>query len=424
MTRVLPIVSGVSFLLLFPGFFVYHYAVASGRIPPVLGGWFTYVCLGVGIAFVAFVPPILVEKFPKAPVGFSIFIGLVGWCAAWTGYHLLQSTGPVGYLAEEQIAEMLIGWGALFMVGMFLPVRSRWFAWACVGGIGGMALITASHINPSTFMFDLKRTFNIEEVASYQAMAGVALMTALAILARFQHSPIGFAVMAAPMALLFVLGARTELVGYALLFLAVCLIGFVKSPKNWLNIGLAVSAVAVMAVAGSDRFLNSRQLELLRLSESGSWNSRSYLTEIAVWQITESPVTGLYAGHFDAGGKGEYAHNALSAWVAFGFPGFALYAAMILWASFVCWRRVLLSKDIPPVWWFAFHVNFVALVFALGSKAVFWPMPALGWGAAIGAMALDGSQPVPELEPTAAQREPVREPEPRQRAPYHSQIAS
>lgn len=39
--------TSVSFLLLFPGFFLYHFAAGVGLVPRFLGGWFGPLSVGV-----------------------------------------------------------------------------------------------------------------------------------------------------------------------------------------------------------------------------------------------------------------------------------------------------------------------------------------------------------------------------------------
>jgi hypothetical protein len=90
----------------------------------------------------------------------------------------------------------------------------------------------------------------------------------------------------------------------------------------------------------------------------------------------------------EGGGKGKYAHNALSAWVSFGLLGFIAYVGVTVAALFKA-AAALLRRHPDPLWKFAFYVNMSSTVLIVAAKPVFWPMVALGWGLTVNAEAKD-----------------------------------
>ena len=131
-----------------------------------------------------------------------------------------------------------------------------------------------------------------------------------------------------------------------------------------------------------------RQFEVLDFSSSKSWAGRLALQRIALGQIAENPLTGKFGGHvltedtgkYAKGHTGRYAHNALSAWVSYGIPGFLMYVSLTLIGFLVPAYHIILKQQDTQLWTFAFMINFVCLLLIIVSKPVYWPLPALGWG--------------------------------------------
>ena len=148
----------------------------------------------------------------------------------------------------------------------------------------------------------------------------------------------------------------------------------------------AISAPAPAESAELPRL--SRIFEVLDISSSKSWAGRLSLQRKALDQIAENPLMGKFGGHvlredtgkFAKGHTGRYAHNALSAWVAYGLAGFIIYVLLTLYGFLVPARQVVLNRQDAPLWTFAFMLNFVCLLLIIVSKPVYWPLPALGWG--------------------------------------------
>lgn len=126
---------------------------------------------------------------------------------------------------------------------------------------------------------------------------------------------------------------------------------------------------------------DSRQFEVLDLARSTSWSERLQLSEFAWRQISEHPIMGVFGGHYYANDKGElgsYAHNILSAWVSFGFFGFAMYLALASWAFIA--SIIGFARSSTPLWRLSLYLNAFSFILIIFAKEFLWATIALGWG--------------------------------------------
>jgi O-antigen ligase len=146
---------------------------------------------------------------------------------------------------------------------------------------------------------------------------------------------------------------------------------------------LALSIVAGLGVAAANLEVLqvSRQLEILDLSESSSWVVREYFQQQALGQISDSPILGVYGGHWIFG-EGNYSHNALSAWVSLGLPGFLIYMALCI-VSAMASVRALMRRPTSRYAQLATLVSIPTLFLVVLAKPVFWELPPLAWATAV-----------------------------------------
>ncbi|QHC50212.1 hypothetical protein EKK97_12285 [Billgrantia tianxiuensis] len=160
------------------------------------------------------------------------------------------------------------------------------------------------------------------------------------------------------------------------------------SVKYMLTLLAVVAALIALVVSQFEALAGSRQLQILDLSGTSSWLARQNLGQRAVEQILENPLLGRFGGHISSAEvTGGYAHSMLSAWVNYGLLGFVLYLGLTVSAFFGAAYRMLVVGDRAAGWVFAFSINFVCLLLIVLAKPVFWPLPALGWGAYANALA-------------------------------------
>jgi hypothetical protein len=107
------------------------------------------------------------------------------------------------------------------------------------------------------------------------------------------------------------------------------------------------------------------------------------MTDRAWEQIVASPIFGLYGGHW-LFGSGDYAHNALSAWVSLGLVGFILYVGLCVVGT-VASVQGLIALPFSGTAQMATLLNVSSLLLIILAKPVFWEMPAFAWGLAAAA---------------------------------------
>jgi hypothetical protein len=310
---------------------------------------------------------------------FLLFLALIFWTVLWLSYNIFVTPVHSEHMA---LAATLSFWAGMFCVGLLLPLHSRrfkkvlWVAWA------GMIVLAALTFDATQFQSVGSVT---EGVATYQQTARSMLVTSAMMIATTPKAPIRIGVAAASFATLFVLGGRSELVG---LVAAYTLMEFLLNRRS--AMGRAMLSLGILTtlgfIASNLQILQaSRQLEILHFTESGSWLARVQFLRLALGQISESPLLGVYGGHRFFG-EGAYAHNILSAWVSLGLPGFLIYLSL----SFGCaWTSLrLLIEDVSSrSARMATLMNTSAIILVLFSKSVYWELPPFAWATLLFAIA-------------------------------------
>lgn len=378
--------SAMFFLALFPLFFFYHYAIASGLMSAVAGGWFGVVSLLGAILFLPFWFRCLARLRQDALIFVfitGIFFSLVG---SWLVIHYLfgsafQSRQDV----VEQVGGVLIQWFTILMIGLYWPENSPRFQVALWVSLVLMAVIIITHLNMSNLMFDARRFWGISEgVATYQGFARSLAFTGFALLA-INQSPLRQLLLIGTLCiLLFLCGARAEFLGFLLIMPLVLWVGF-RRFRGWLVVAAFVVMLGVIvAAANLDTLSSSRQFQFLNPETWSSYQARQTLLESGVIGILGSPIFGDYAGHVrDSGGTGSYIHNMLSAWRQFGLLTFLLYVGLILISLWIAYRSVIHHRQNSWITYMALYINAFCLLMVIAATSVFWAPVALGWGLAV-----------------------------------------
>lgn len=371
----------LGFYVLFPVYFFYHFLVTAGVIPRFLGGLFGPATVVLTLAFGICTRSVLGRYLQAARVVFLGYGLLITHWLAWFIIHHYSTTMPYRDEAAEQVVALLLMTFALFMIGVALPFERDRFHKSMLASLFFIAGLVVVVFDPESLTFNPRGIYDVwDGVASYQGYATSALLVILFLLGSCSKLGSRILLSIGGAALLFCVGARSEL--YAFIALAVTMI-VVESRRSAAVVLLTFSLVSVAAYfvfGNEDLFTGSRQLNVWDLNSDQSWIGRQDYLIVAVRQITEHPFLGVYGGQFEAGDRGTYAHNALSAWVMFGFVGFVLYVALTSGCAVVSVRRYLRDRSSLSIWRYSLYVNVVALLLIIVSKSLFWPIPALGWG--------------------------------------------
>lgn len=367
-------------IVLFPGYFIYHWGVFYGYWPAVFGGLFGPV---LSIAPVLLLPALAVVLRSRGTslVWVVTIQVLFGYSIVYTVLHHTLGTGleSTREAAEQALAAVMLMF-ALFLVGLTAPWSSARFGRVLgIGGLICLLLLGWSLVRDTGLGFGSP----IHETASsYQGLAR-SLMFVFLVFVSISDSGIarttGFALGAIG---LFAMGARSEFVGFLFGSAALALAprGFVlRRLAVLMFITMTVMLIINFAVQAEAGTGFARFAQLMDLSTSTSWQHRQYQTDEAWRQIAASPIFGSFGAHQAVGGTGDYAHNYLSAWVAFGLPGFLGYSVAVITTVVYSCRRVR-RRDRSPVWRVSFSLGMACLLLVALSKSIFWSLPALVWG--------------------------------------------
>ena len=376
--------ANIGFILFFPIFFFFHFAIAWLNLPLHIG-LFGETALLIVILFPTLFFPAVFRVMQGSSLISIIFFLLLGYCALWTlGGMALIPTDEIPEGAIPQLASLIALWTALFFTGLFVNVDSTVMRWLVSISLLGMAGIVAHFIDPHYFVMNPNWLFQNHSVTSYQGFTRSAMITAIALISAMRNITWRLVLSSLCIFLVFTLGARSEL--YGLIFVIAAFESFraLRKPLAILPVMLVVLIVMGTLIGNFDTISSSRQFNVLDLSQDTSWTLRESETSFAMRQISDSPILGEFAGHFDAGSAGTYSHTVLSSWVSFGLVGFLLYiviSIISLWKTIKAGCREIMSTR----WRFAFYMNVSSFIMILGAKPVFWPIIALAWGATVNA---------------------------------------
>jgi hypothetical protein len=371
--------SNIGLLLLFPGFFFWHFGLATGIIPFHVG---LYGLISAILA-VIFLTVFVMKWMNLAARSYFALTAwaLVAYGAIWTMANAVGNPPPG---ATAQFAVTLISWIALLSAGAFMRLDSPAFRSALLISWATMSAIVLVNVDGLYFN---ARAFAVsdEAVATYQGFARSMMVTSILILAFVDTLWKRILISLASIAIVFLMMARSELYGLIVAILVVEGIYAIRRGRRMAILMVAIAGFTLLVLNNLEYLMSSRQLQILNLSEATSWLARQEAQRIALEQISHSPLSGMFGGHYYAsptGGLGNYAHNALSAWVTLGLPGFLIYVGLSLWATAGSVMKLLRTED--SAWRLSVYLNASAFVLIIFAKSVFWTPVALGWGVYIG----------------------------------------
>lgn len=356
--------SALFFILLFPGFFFYHYAVAKMYIPPLLGGYFGVISLaGISLMFIFGYRALLKLNLAALVLGLILILTI--------------SVAALNYLVgnpPEYYREIFI-WSIsgvvynflLFFLGRYFYICSYGFYFVL---LLMMALLVLFNVGDAG-IFYLKGEAGeySDEVATYQGFGRSLLVLALVLSAyAFNNKKIFIFVFLVSVAALFFNGARTEFVLYLVAIFALYMLYAFRDMFYLLGLFMTFILVGLIGFFAMDFLPSSRMFQLLDISSASSFQSRSFLLEYSVKEMLSNPanlLVGSY-GHYTAvGGIGSYPHNIFSAWVNLGIVGFVLYLVLvfILWFYAFSWYG-LCGINIYRVYFAFLVVLTLALLFS------------------------------------------------------------
>ncbi len=336
--------SMLSVLLLFPGFFLYNYLIATGIIPAFLGGYFGVVTIFLLVLFlIANIKELLIKKTLVE----IIFFILIAWSVVIviTQYILGQ---PDHYSLE------MMHWsisGLVFNVLLYLIAKdlslNKAFSVLLFFALLLITTLVVTNIGPSgIYSVGLHaHEFGNENVSTYQGFArSLIFISILLVVYYFGNTKALIVVISLSFLALFFIGARTEMV---LLLASTFALLAIKSMSSWrvLFVMFSLSMLLFIAIINVPEMIpGSRMLELSSIFDSSSAQARANLSLLGWNIIAESPIIGNYGAYTVFGGIGSYPHNLLSAWVNLGLPGFAMYLIILFLLWYYLFQLFLARK--------------------------------------------------------------------------------
>lgn len=323
----------LSFLLLFPGYFLYHYAVGRAYILPVLGGYFGIVAALLLVPLAISNLKLVVKNF-DLPVLIFFFIILLTFIVTFTHY---AAAYPIKFYEEMFVWSIS---GAVFnLVCFFLATRldihrvAKYGYWL----IFLMVSIVISNIGDRGIFYLKAEADNLSDIVSgYQGFARSIVVTLLITCAYYFNRGIRFySLVIFGLFGLFFNGARTEFILYIFVLVLIKFFYSIRSFKALLNLLLLITISVFVVVISIDYLPDSRMLLLLDFSSGSSGEIRWRQIVFALEKISQNPILGDYGSYVELGSVGSYPHNVLSAWLNLGLVGFFLYIVlfMALWIT-------------------------------------------------------------------------------------------
>jgi hypothetical protein len=327
----------LAFLLLFPGFFLYHSALGLGYIGAFAGGFFTPSALLVALPLLlAYGAQLRRSAGPGA--GELAFFGFLLYTGA---ILMLQVAAGADATITRTHLLFLLNAIVVFIIFRLLDVTAISLQRTALACLMLMSAIVFSFAQDGVFYLGaLGRARDPDSVATYQGFSRSYLFVYLVVIVHLHRGAARLALYLLAGATLYINGARSE---FVVMLSSIPLIELYRTRQR-IRLLLLLCALPlllkVVLAYGTPYLPENRTLELLDLSQSSSALLRHELTEQALSTIAKHPLQGDYASY----APGNYAHNILSAWVDLGLFGFLSLIALLLWPL----QRLFLACFLRP----------------------------------------------------------------------------
>jgi len=382
-------VAQFGFIVLFPGYVIYHYGVVAGWFPAFAGGLFGSAAMVVSLFGLTYVLGILISRVSSVPFLEYAFLLLLGYMLVWTVGAVVVADRTYEITAVTGSFSTIVIWIAVYFIGVHMRLPMHGPGWVLVSlGVAVLACFVHAIVMHDSFLGPFLMFSGAQGDASTYQGIGRAVVVLAVVLAYLQRRFSGqLTVLAGALIVLLALGSRAHLFATVfLLIVHVVLFGF-RGRNLFTNLAAIVAFLMVGYFAASV-FLETRAAEIFDLTLSSSWNARQEALQEALRVIESNPFFGNFGYYL--GESTGYAHNIISAWTEYGIVGFLLFIALMLYALGVSGYRVLFRRSCPPVWIIAFQFNLVAFFLALTSEPILASVfPALGWGFTVQAFRTD-----------------------------------
>lgn len=241
-------------------------------------------------------------------------------------------------------------------------------------------------VSQKTFTFSLK-TLSLsdsDDFATYQGLARSVSLASAFVLPFIKRRLFFWIFSCTSLFSVFMLGSRSELIFLLVFILSIILINLTRGGMKD-RIGMfflcTISIVSIVLFSPNIDSTDNRNLQLVDIKDSTSYQGRSNFREIALKQIYESPILGDFGGHvYATGSEGGYSHDIFSSWVNLGLVGFVFYLLLTLIPIFMSLKEIIFKRVYNENLVFIVSFGLSTLVLIVFAKPFFWPVPAILWG--------------------------------------------
>ena len=374
------VVANASFLIVYPGYFIYNTFVSLGYISStdlsnhVVKSLFLVYLILFSANFI-----LIIQK--------SIYINFILFLLFYMVFCTVFSIfiAPPGTL--QQSISAIVSIFVIFTIGLFMDEKNKFMK----------LFIFISYFVICLLIFNLKDGVkfspqyfsNIDDSATYQDFSLWATVTFIFTISIIKNYYIRLIFYVISLVAIYFLSARSELAGFVMSSFVVEYAYLARNKLFFFLSPIFVIFIIFSLYGSSDDIMYfvmdnigwSRQLNIFDLEVDESWYVRSEFSNYSWGVIKSNPIFGSFGDHYYAANPpmtGAYAHNALSAWVNYGAVGFAIYLGLTVWAVGNSMFRFLVLKD--ETMRLSLFVNSFTLILIIFAKSVFWPLVALGWG--------------------------------------------
>jgi len=362
-------IANISFIMLFPCFFIYNCAVIFGYITPFLGGYFGNVALILsGPLALTLIFSVLKKRIAFYPSDL-LFAGLLLFSTiiAFINYFVGEIANNKEFLFW--FLSMIYLNMVCYMVGIQINLESRNFTILLLVLFILLVSITFSfQTGDGLFYLRVLAEDYHEYISSYQGLGSALVITGFLLLSATKSSFFKSLVFALCFFALFFNSSRSEFIFFSLSVVVAFLVINKSMVRALFFVGLCfISLVLVYSNYQHiiELYPNNRILKLADIEQSMSVQNRIYFMKVAIDTILTNPIFGNFGSYVLIHGMGGYAHNLLSAWVdigLIGFLGYVFLVILILKVS-VAKARVFPSGEVELSLYVALFV-FFAVVFS------------------------------------------------------------
>jgi hypothetical protein len=317
-----------AFLAIVPGFFVYHTLVNRGLIPAVLGGYSTATALLLLPALSAGYVRRIAASGGSVRELDALFLGFVAYLVIVTAAQLAGGASAEVAIPYFSVAAQFV---AAFLAVRLMDLGAVPLRRALVGCFAAVTALALWNATDEAFLRSaLDLMISEARMTDYQGYGFVYLVLAVLVVAMARRGVARAAAYLVAVPALFLNGARSEFGG---LLVAGLVVEYCYARRRGALVATVAAAAGVLVLAAGplqgvveELFPESRFLALADVASDDNASERMRMLASAWRTVRDHPLLGSFASY----PPGDYAHNALSAWVDLGLVGFLWYAALVL----------------------------------------------------------------------------------------------